>query len=101
MLKMSSKRRRTRKQIEEEKQAEVTKRADMQRKMAFFEAAEEKLAQFDTMAANVEKAKSLMLELQGQGMISIDDNIHAGTLSSKDALRILYRLAAHWAPRQL
>ena len=28
-------------------------------------------------------------------MISIDDNIHAGTLSSKDALRILHRLAAH------
>ena len=69
MLKMSSKRRRTRKQIEEEKQAEATKRADIQRKMAFLEAAEEKLAQFDTMAANVEKAKSLMLELQSQGMI--------------------------------
>ena len=74
MLKISSKRRRTRKQIQEQKEAEVTKRADIQAKMAFFEAAEEKLAEFDTMAANVEKAKSLMLELQGQGMINIDDN---------------------------
>ena len=26
------------------------------------------------MSANVEKAKALMLELQSQGMISIDDN---------------------------
>ena len=42
--------------------------------MAFFEAAEEKLAEFDTMAANVEKAKSLMLELQSQGLVNIDDN---------------------------
>ena len=74
MMKISSKRRRTRRQIEEEKQAEATKRADVQRKLAFLEAAEEKLAQFDTMAANVEKAKSLMLELQSQGMINIDDN---------------------------
>ena len=53
-------------EIEEEKQAEATKRADVQRKLAFLESAEEKLAQFDTMAADVAKAKSLMLELQAR-----------------------------------
>ena len=44
---------------------------------------------------------SMKINFREAAMNSIDDNIHADTLSSKDALRIIHRLAAHWAPRQL
>ena len=43
----------------------------------------------------------MKINFREAAMNSIDDNIHADTLSSKDALRIIHRLAAHWAPRQL
>ena len=44
MLKISSKRRRTRKEIQLQKEADAAKEADMQAKMNFFQAAEAKLA---------------------------------------------------------
>ena len=53
----------------------------MQAKMNFFQAAEAKLAQFDAMAADLEKAKTLMLELQRQGQVNIDE--HGNVSSSK------------------
>ena len=74
MLKISSKRRRTRREIQAEKEAAAAKEADMQAKMNFFQAAEAKLAQFDAMAADLEKAKTLMLELQRQGQVNIDEH---------------------------
>ena len=74
MLKISSKRRRTRREIQAEKEAAAAKEADMQAKMNFFQAAEAKLAQFDAMAADLEKAKALMLELQRQGQVNIDEH---------------------------
>ena len=44
MLKISSKRRRTRREIQAENEAAAAKEADMQAKMNFFQAAEAKLA---------------------------------------------------------
>ena len=89
MLKISSKRRRTRKQIQEEKEAAVAKEADLQAKTALFQAAEAKLAQFDAMAADLEKAKALMHELHGQGAVFIDE--HGNVSPSKQK-------PAHWVP---
>ena len=44
MMKISSKRRRTRKEIQDQKEAAAAKEADIQAKMNFFQAAEAKLA---------------------------------------------------------
>ena len=57
----------------------------MQAKMNFFQAAEAKLAQFDAMAADLEKAKTLMLELQRQGQVNIDE--HGNVSPSKQKPR--------------
>ena len=85
MMKISSKRRRTRKEIQQQKEADAAKEADMQAKMNFFQAAEAKLAQFDAMAADLEKAKTLMLELQRQGQVNIDE--HGNVSPSKQKPR--------------
>ena len=74
MLKISSKRRRTRAEIQAAKEAAATREADIQAKMNFFQQAESKLADYDSMAANFEKAKEMMLELQRQGHVNIDEN---------------------------
>ena len=85
MMKISSKRRRTRKEIQEQKEAAAAKEADIQAKMNFLQAAEAKLAQFDAMAADLEKAKTLMLELQIQGKVNIDE--HGNVSPSKQKPR--------------
>ena len=74
MMKISSKRRRTRKEIQEQKEADAAKEADHQAKTALLAQAEAKLQDYDNMQANLEKAKAMMLELQAQGAVNIDDH---------------------------
>ena len=85
MMKVSSKRRRTKKQIEDEKEAEAAKAADMQAKLALFAQAEAKLADYDNMQASLAQAKAMMLELQSQGHVNIDE--HGNVSPSKQRPR--------------
>ena len=85
MMKISSKRRRTRKEIQEQKEAAAAKEADYQAKMALFQQAEAKLNDYDNMQANFEKAKTMMLELQAQGAVDIDE--HGNVSPSKEKPR--------------
>ena len=86
MLKISSKRRRTRKEIKEQKEAAANREADIQAKLAFIQQAEGKLAEFDSMAANVEKAKAMMFELERQGHVCIDEHGNASPSKQKSSL---------------
>ena len=64
MMKMSSKRRRTKKQIAEEKLAKEQHEAEIAAKLAQLAAAEEKLADFDEMQRNYDNAHAIMTQLR-------------------------------------
>ena len=74
MLKVGTKRRRTQAQIKADKEAAALREQELQAKIVHVSNAEAKLADYENMQANFEKAKALMLELQRQGHIDIDDN---------------------------
>ena len=73
MLKASSKRRRTRKEIEEAKQSESNREAELAAKLAFIAEAEEKLADYERMKELNEQAKGVFDQLHSQGVVDIDD----------------------------
>ena len=60
MLKVSSKRRRTKKEVADAKAAEANREADIAAKLAFIAAAEEKLANYDRMAEQNEQANQVI-----------------------------------------
>ena len=72
MMKISSKRRRTRKEIQQDKLAEANREADLQAKMAMMAEAEEKLANFDQMNEELMKHRQLFQEMQAVGAIEVD-----------------------------
>ena len=73
MLKISSKRRRTRKEIAAEKQAKANQEQELAAKLEFIAAAEDKLAHYDRLAEQNEQAKAAFEQLQAQGIVDIDD----------------------------
>ena len=56
---------------------------DLQAKIANVQTAEAKLADYENMQVNFEKAKALMLELQREGHIDIDDNWNVSSSKTK------------------
>ena len=83
MLKMSSKRRRTRKQIAAEKEAKANQDADLQAKLAFVAESEVKLAHYDQMAQNYEGAHAILTQLKDQGLIDVDEHGNASPSKRK------------------
>ena len=63
MLKVGTKRRRTQAQIKAEKEEALLREQDLQAKIMNVKNAEAKLADYENMQVNFEKAKALMLEL--------------------------------------
>ena len=83
MLKVGTKRRRTQAQIKAEKEEAVLREQDLQAKIVNVQNAEAKLADYENMQVNFEKAKALMLELQREGHIDIDDNWNVSSGKTK------------------
>ena len=73
MLKESSKRRRTKKEVEEAKQSEANREADIQTKLAQIEAAEHKLNRYDELYEQLQKHQQVLTQMQDAGLIDIDD----------------------------
>ena len=63
LLKVSSKRRRTRKEIAASKAVEANREAELATKLAFIAAAEEKLANYDRMAEQNEQANQVISQM--------------------------------------
>ena len=74
MMKNSSKRRRTRKEIQAAKEAEANREADMAAKMAQLAQAQEKLADYNEMQRNYDNAHAVLTQLKEQGIIDVDDH---------------------------
>ena len=74
MLKVSSKRRRTRKEIADAKLADTNREAELAAKLAFIAEAEEKLANYDRMAEQNEQANQVISQMQADGFVNIDNN---------------------------
>ena len=75
MLKVGTKRRRTKAQVKAEKEEAELREQELQARLArLAEAeAEAKLAQYDQMEQNYENAKSMILQIQAEGLVDIDD----------------------------
>ena len=74
MLKMSSKRRRTRDEIATQKKADANREAELNAKLAFIAEAEEKLANYDRMAEQNEQATNVINQMQAEGLVNVDGN---------------------------
>ena len=85
MLKAGSKRRRTKAQVKAEKEEALLRDLDIQEKLARIADMEEKIKNFERMAAENERAMAVMGELHAAGQIEIDDsgNISASKRKSR------------------
>ena len=85
MLKSGSKRRRTKAQVKAEKEEALLRDIDIQEKLARLAEMEEKIKNFERMAAENERAMAVMGELHAAGQIEIDDsgNISASKRKSR------------------
>ena len=85
MLKSGSKRRRTKAQVKAEKEEALLRDIDIQEKLARLAEMEEKIKNFERMAAKNERAMAVMGELHAAGQIEIDDsgNISASKRKSR------------------
>ena len=85
MLKAGSKRRRTKAQVKAEKEEALLRDLDIQEKLARIAEMEEKIKNFERMAAENERAMAVMGELHAAGQIEIDDsgNISASKRKSR------------------
>ena len=73
MLKIGSKRRRTKAQVKADKEEALLREQDIQDKLARLAAAEEKLVRFEQMAAENERAQAVVGELHAAGQIEVDE----------------------------
>jgi hypothetical protein len=73
MLKVGTKRRRTKAQVKADKEEAALREQDIQDKLARLAETEEKLRQYDQMAAENEHAKAVIGELAAAGQVDIDD----------------------------
>ena len=74
MLKETAQRRRTKKQIEEAKQSEANREADIQDKLDKIEMVENKLSRYDELHAELQKHQQVLSQMQDAGLIDIDDH---------------------------
>lgn len=73
MLKVTSKRRRTRKEVLADKEAEANQEANLQAKLAQIAEAEAKLAHYEEVVQQNAHATMLFQELQADGHVFVDD----------------------------